>query len=367
MSDRIDKLEAVRGAAALYVVLHHTIPHSLHIAGLPVGLLLIFGQEAVMLFFLLSGFVIKHSFESKKNQQFCSYFSQRFTRIYIPLIIIYLISYLCMSAREGEIVEPQFSALLKNLLMLQDWEEAKPNVIISPYMENTPLWSLAYEWWFYMLFYPISKYIRSDHKRDIIVFSSVIGAAIVYVFYPYFPVRIIMYFGIWWTGVYLASKHLADTNNKGFQIYLKPLWVLLFVSAVLSLNAISYASNHSNYNHGFYPFNEVRHFLFTIVALFVVYFWRKSGWVFFRQLLMPFSMFAPISYTMYISHNPVMYRAEYLSFINNDYLQWLGYFCVMLLLSVFIELVLYPRWRQPIQLQLNRLIERLGRMLGRQP
>ena len=63
MAGKLDKLEALRGAAALYVVFHHTIPYDSRLFNLPVGHLMRFGQEAVILFFLLSGFVINYSFK----------------------------------------------------------------------------------------------------------------------------------------------------------------------------------------------------------------------------------------------------------------------------------------------------------------
>ncbi len=53
---RLMKLESIRGFAAAYVVAHHS---AIAYGGKP-PLLLGFGQEAVILFFLLSGFVIHH-------------------------------------------------------------------------------------------------------------------------------------------------------------------------------------------------------------------------------------------------------------------------------------------------------------------
>jgi peptidoglycan/LPS O-acetylase OafA/YrhL len=52
MKHKLAKLDMLRGAASSYVFLSHFIR-----GGLP-GFLFAFGQEAVMCFFLLSGFVI---------------------------------------------------------------------------------------------------------------------------------------------------------------------------------------------------------------------------------------------------------------------------------------------------------------------
>ena len=120
MAGKLDKLEALRGAAALYVVFHHTIPHESRLFNVPVGHLMRFGQEAVILFFLLSGFVINYSFKLSRNKHFGNYFAKRFCRIYIPLIAVMLISYFTQSYEAGEFLEPDIPALLGNLFMLQD-------------------------------------------------------------------------------------------------------------------------------------------------------------------------------------------------------------------------------------------------------
>ena len=41
------------------------------------------------------------------------------------------------------------------MLMLQDRSYAKPGVWVSLVGGNAPLWSLSYEWWFYMAYFPM--------------------------------------------------------------------------------------------------------------------------------------------------------------------------------------------------------------------
>jgi peptidoglycan/LPS O-acetylase OafA/YrhL len=50
---KLERLEALRGVAAVYVLLHHIIRARLGIEKGLLGLLFGFGQEAVILFFLL--------------------------------------------------------------------------------------------------------------------------------------------------------------------------------------------------------------------------------------------------------------------------------------------------------------------------
>jgi peptidoglycan/LPS O-acetylase OafA/YrhL len=56
---RLQKLECIRGLAAFYVVLHHLARIFLHHRWY--RLPFVFGPEAVMVFFVLSGFVIHYS------------------------------------------------------------------------------------------------------------------------------------------------------------------------------------------------------------------------------------------------------------------------------------------------------------------
>jgi len=144
--NKLLKIEALRGFAALYVVLHHTVKFNYSIAGFDVEELLRFGQEAVILFFLLSGFVIHYSFRHTPNMSFSIYFRKRFLRIYVPLIAVFFIGFFTESYNSGRWAKLDWTQLVLNFFMLQDWAFAKPNVITEPVFNNTPLWSLSYEW-----------------------------------------------------------------------------------------------------------------------------------------------------------------------------------------------------------------------------
>ena len=90
---KLEKLEAIRGFAALYVVFFHALPQKIYLFGLNVGVLFRFGPEAVIVFFVLSGFVIKYSWQRSSNKSFRHYFSRRFIRLYIPLFFIHILFY----------------------------------------------------------------------------------------------------------------------------------------------------------------------------------------------------------------------------------------------------------------------------------
>jgi peptidoglycan/LPS O-acetylase OafA/YrhL len=143
-------LDAVRGFAAVYVA----VAHVLHF--LPEGSLLRlafrFSQEAVILFFLLSGAVIYLSQATRRDQRFLPFFVRRFRRIYFPFLISLLVTTAVVGAVRG-LGDFRAVDLVGNLLMLQD--AGKPGNIANNYLWNNALWSLSYEWWFYLMFFPL--------------------------------------------------------------------------------------------------------------------------------------------------------------------------------------------------------------------
>ncbi|MEM8501099.1 MAG: acyltransferase [Pseudomonadota bacterium] len=352
MENKLYKLEALRGFAALYVVIHHSLPHTMMFAGINFAYLIRFGQEAVILFFLVSGFVIHYSFSQGSDKSFRSYFLKRFTRIYIPLLLVFLLSFLIISFEQNAFVHLSWRELLGNLFMLQDWVDAKPYVIVNGFLGNDPLWSLSYEWWFYMAFYPLAVYVKDATRRDNIVFGIAILASLLYLVYPHFFVRLPMYMAIWWVGVNLSQLYiLKDLRLANVR---KPLSVLGIVAGVLTANAALQASAGKDVTFGFHPVLELRHFGFAICAVIFAFYWRNAGWVYFDKMLKPFLVVAPISYVIYISHFHLFSEASYLSFIGNSQVEWILYFTIVLFASYLIERRIYPILRKPVMKWLGK-------------
>jgi peptidoglycan/LPS O-acetylase OafA/YrhL len=133
MKGKLHKLEAIRGFAALYVVGSHLFDREFYILGHNLAFLFKFGQEAVTVFFVLSGFVIQYSFARSRDKSFTVYFMKRFTRIYIPLFVVYILSYILYENFSTPRSTPLIPHLIGNVFMLQDIYSAKPNVICDPF------------------------------------------------------------------------------------------------------------------------------------------------------------------------------------------------------------------------------------------
>lgn len=341
--NKLEKLEALRGFAALYVVLFHTFPQKFYLLGINVGILFRFGSEAVIVFFVLSGFVIKYSFEKSKDKSFKQYFKRRFIRLYIPLIFIFILGYLIKSYSEGALSDPEWGNLIGNLFMLQDVISQKPNVISVTYMGNGVLWSLSYEWWFYMFFFIAIANINSEKLNKWINIIVVISA-ISYLFYPFIINRLIMYFAIWWTGARFADLYLKG-DHITYKAMLPYAYVLIAITAILGLNFYINYEYTKIYSYPLvaYPFIELRHFIFTIMLLFISITWKNLNWIGFNIMFGVFKYLAPCSYVIYISHHYLVVKATYLNFINNTIIEYGLYIILMILFSYLIEVIIYKR------------------------
>ena len=134
-------LEALRGLAAFYVFIGHLARQCLPNTPPALRFLLGFGQEAVMLFFLLSGFVI-FCCRNRPNMTFREYFLRRFARIYPIFVLGLALAYVASSIEAHQWLGLHFKDLAGNLLMLQDNNGAmREGTWFPPYMGGFSLWS----------------------------------------------------------------------------------------------------------------------------------------------------------------------------------------------------------------------------------
>jgi peptidoglycan/LPS O-acetylase OafA/YrhL len=331
---KLQRLEAVRGAAAIYVVLGHVI--------WPPAFILSFGQEAVMLFFLLSGFVIEYSSRKTLDRGFGYYFNKRFVRIYSVLICLFIVA---------TIIDQQpittinwWRKLGGNLLMLQDFGTGKPNIIV-PTLFSTALWSLHYEWWFYMFYFPIVTKIKPQKQTLAIGLTGMI-AAITYLIYPNVISRLLFYFPIWWTGVVFARAYI-DRQKVTWSDAIGPFTFLTGIAFILSIGCIQHLSSGGKFTPGIHPFLEFRHLIATLIIICATFAWQKVRWLGFKQLIGWGRWVAPISYALYIAHQPLLIHANYLEgTLISPIVAKVLYLCGLIAFCWGTELWLYPKLKQ---------------------
>lgn len=102
------------------------------------------GNEAVVAFFVLSGFFVGGMAVERiirGDFRVADYAIDRFARIMVPLVPALLLTAFVLYV-QGKALNPY--QLAGNLLSLQ-------GILVDSYGGNAPLWSLAYETWFYLL------------------------------------------------------------------------------------------------------------------------------------------------------------------------------------------------------------------------
>lgn len=325
MTKKLNILEAVRGGCALYVFLGHLLLDSFMGKSNSLSIFFRFGQEAVILFFLMSGFVIQLSWLRKKTS-FNDFFLKRFLRIY-PLFLIGILLVLVYEIIQNSSVDVK--TLVGNLLMLQDMDSLKPGTIVGTF-GNSALWSLSYEWWFYMLFIPISSF----KNKNTVAVAIVAINAILYFIYPIQIFRWLMYFGIWWSGVMLANLMVLGkmTFKKCIINIVAPLLLVPFLILLVKATTIKYDSI------GVYPVLEIRHFLSAIVFIMIALLWKKTNWFGYKYVSF-FERIAPFSYGLYVLHLPLILILKALigNHIENSLIRFVVITTVVLFCSYLLE------------------------------
>jgi peptidoglycan/LPS O-acetylase OafA/YrhL len=339
---KLNKIEAARGFAAAYVVAHHAFPHNFLFFGINAGAALRFGQEAVILFFLLSGFVIHYSY-SRKPVEYNVFIKDRFLRIFVPLIPALLLSYIISSASEGQLISPDLLSFGANLLMLQDISSLKPGVITDPYMGNSALWSLSYEWWFYMIYILLFKFVSQFSRCSNIVITVSVIAALFYNFIPNWGIRIVFYLSIWWSGVVLCERYIK-WGSKTFSL-LEAARIMLptaVVAIALSVGMLMSGSSERVTQLGTYPLLEIRHVVGGLLFVVLIVTWHNCGWRCFSYIFGGFAIIAPISYAIYILHYPFLQLSTLVEASKHPFLVGFPLFIAFIVSAACLELWAYP-------------------------
>lgn len=169
---RFDALDACRGLAALMVALQRLEAHGYHASLGPVRNAYLF----VDFFFVLSGFVIAHSWGDRleTGRQLGGFFVRRFGRLWplhafmLALFVAVEALKLVAAARGAQMTSPPFTGtsapgtILPNLLLVH-------SLGFHDYLAwNVPSWSISTEFWTYVVFAALS-YVSGRHRTALAV------------------------------------------------------------------------------------------------------------------------------------------------------------------------------------------------------
>ncbi|QDA58917.1 acyltransferase family protein [Hymenobacter jejuensis] len=226
-------LEALRGFAAVIVVWFHVILHKnlLDPAFQPSGIWAYLppGHQAVLVFFLLSGYVIELSTKqvALTSASIPEYLKKRLVRIY-PIYALSMLLTLLVAVHHYS-----FSTITNHFTLTQ--------ILFSPLIEeNNPVWSLHYEVLFYLLFIPLSYFRLSPLLMGL--GALVVGIATVR-FYStlHLPPLLSSYsvgFAFWLSGVALARYVKQQVKKVPYALMLSMLLLLLAVQRFNLLDTV---------------------------------------------------------------------------------------------------------------------------------
>lgn len=295
-------LDLMRFVAALAVLLGHMEQDGLSMAWMPLSR---FSHEAVIIFFVLSGFIIYYSTTSRTTcwQQ---YAIARLSRIYsvaLPAVLTCMLLALWLAqqadfdvSRLSNYARPTVWDAVSSLLFLnQSWM----NKAAVPL--NNPYWSLCYEVLFYVLF---GAYFFTRGRQRWLLVSIVALVA---------GPAVLMLLPIWLMGAWLAASGRYATRFK-----IAPAWLAfvapLAVIILINVTGVDLLIRSTLYEKvpGYWHLLNSQRFLtdFLIGAalcLHIVAFSSLPTTVqnLFVQYQKWFATLASFSFTLYMFHRPM--------------------------------------------------------------
>jgi peptidoglycan/LPS O-acetylase OafA/YrhL len=301
---RVGVLDELRGFAALYVACAHVLLHNLKLESFWSRLPWLFGQELVMMFFLISGAAIRLSAMHRPVEGSWVFLQRRFLRLF-PMIVLGLAAgYAATSIEMGEWRPLRASELLGNLLFLQDYSPVKPGTICNTYYGNDMLWSLSYEWWFYVMFFVVTSKIPKawrTHAAGLVSVAGAVGLAV----WPNAPSYWAAYFIVWWSG-----GSLVDPDQRERRRALA--WMLATTGGFALVAAHAGGFSAAPWRPGVYPLLVVRHLGVTTALFALLTAAGPALRVFAKKHLRGFAWAAPMSYALYVVHYPLASDARWL-------------------------------------------------------
>ena len=291
-------LDLVRFTAAILVVLSHFGNHNI---GLPAAMP-DFGREAVVVFFLLSGYVIAYT-TSEKSMSLREYVVARCARIYsvaIPVVLLcFFLAYVASQFSAGHInssyqlQKPYVYLPLHFLFMGELWNLAE----VPPWLIQ--YWSLGYEVWYYVLF-GVAFYLRGAKRL-------LLGAVVLLIM----GFKLWLLLPVWLAGAYLY-KYQKDLPLTALQARLAWLATLALLLAFKLYGVDHYLRALGT---ALWPFaglhlGSADRFLADYVVAALIYLnfvlARQAGFSSLQVLATPIRALAAYTFTLYLIHGPVM-------------------------------------------------------------
>jgi peptidoglycan/LPS O-acetylase OafA/YrhL len=306
-------LDFARAIAAIAVVFHH---YSNHIVGGKPRVFPDVGQEAVMVFFVLSGFVIRWVAETKEKTA-TVFFIKRFARFYsvmIPSIAIMLASYFLIQSFNPEIIaaarklftlrrDLELGDLWRNGLLTMTFLNFNSQVYDKVLPFGEPFWSLTYEFWYYIIF-----------ALFVFIPRRFIALLLITVTFLFLGVRLLLLFPIWLMGVatYELGKRVTWKATTAYLVFALSIAALVYVHwqgwrSPLSMRRLLQMKDLKlNWADNAVYFSIIGFFVSLNFLAFIA--WSKhQSFKVSRTVETLIRYPASVAFTLYLTHLPIMF------------------------------------------------------------
>jgi peptidoglycan/LPS O-acetylase OafA/YrhL len=267
------------------------------------------GDEAVVIFFVLSGYLVGGSaLRSAAAGKFAwrNYAASRIGRIYtvlLPALIVgacfdiigsRFFDFAGLYSHAGFLARPVTQFSYREQLTLANFIGSAfllNGVLVSSFGTNGPLWSLAFEWWYYVLF-GLALYARTSKGPWQ---SKALIWTVVAVLLVELPAVMVLWFALWLAGVLVA---ILEEYRLAAREWLANTFFLATVFAVCFSNADIFIV-HSLARQ--FVANMVVAMGFSVALLF-----RSRAIERFPRLLAVNAFLARFSYSTYAAHFPFL-------------------------------------------------------------
>jgi peptidoglycan/LPS O-acetylase OafA/YrhL len=313
-------LDSIRGLSSIFVFLCHFRPlffvdfrdnQNRSIISKLFYLVDGFGHTAVIVFFVLSGYFIASSVERAVRTDKWSwlwYTERRLTRLYVVLIPALFLGAALDSAglhffgdKNAYGAMPEFHDVtlpIANHLSLGIWlgNLAFLQGIICPvFGTNGPLWSLAYEFWYYVIF-PLGLFAIAGAIRPT---ARVVNGCMAIGLLLFVGKQIDLYFSIWLIGAGITG--LKITQSSRFRLS-KAMRNLGWLIGVIGLGACLYVTRIRAV-HAQFLLDLATAIFVSILIIMILNFARKTPNALYMKAARTLS---GLSYTLYLTHTPFL-------------------------------------------------------------
>lgn len=298
-------LDFLRAAAACVVVFYH---YSNQVAnGAWADTFPKIGQEAVIIFFVLSGYVISYAAEQREKTPL-EFVCKRLSRIYSVYLPSFAIALLCWHFvnvlgkaevyNSGESLVRPLKTIALNLSFL-NFNSFFPRVVPPG---GGPYWSLTFEVFYYVIFFLYTYWRHPASLALICALCVFLGAG---------PVLL---FPIWLLGCAAYRMKLPESRNIAWLIFITSLVVSVAIYQIGLRDILGKIGQRS-------PFSFSPHYTKDFLYFYIVGILVAANLVSTREICLhiseiptaitrPIRFLAGVSFSMYLLHLPLMRLGE---------------------------------------------------------